>query len=79
MVMNTPPTGPTQALPTTSAVTRSEPLATWRVGQILAATVVAGAAAYLLTLYRVDRPAVRRLAGWLGLRRWAAAPEEVEP
>jgi len=48
-------------------------------GLSLAATVPAGAAAYLLTLYRVDRPAVRRLAGWLGLRRGAAAPEEVEP
>ncbi|MBI5039718.1 MAG: hypothetical protein HZB57_00435 [Gammaproteobacteria bacterium] len=43
--MNTPPTGPTTGpmapLLATTPVARSEPLATWRVGQILAATVTA--------------------------------------
>ncbi len=32
----------------------------------LAATVLAGAATYLTVLYRVDREAVRRMAGWVG-------------
>jgi len=41
MVMSTPPTGPRLPLPITTPVTRSEPLSTWRVGQVLAATVVA--------------------------------------
>ncbi len=41
MAINTPPTGPGLPLTATSPVTRSEPLSTWRVGQILAATVVA--------------------------------------
>ncbi|MBN2112627.1 MAG: lipopolysaccharide biosynthesis protein [Acidimicrobiia bacterium] len=45
----------------------------------LAATVVAGAAAYFTVLYRVDREAVRRLAGWVGLRHRAPAVEEVGP
>lgn len=42
MVTQTPPpTGPLPPLPATPPVARSEPLATWRVGQVLAATVVA--------------------------------------
>lgn len=42
MVMQTPPpTGPMLPLPATTPAARSEPLATWRVGQVLAATVVA--------------------------------------
>lgn len=42
----------------------------------LAAAVVTGAAAYGAVLYRVDREAVRRLAGWAGLRRPPVAREE---
>ena len=41
MVMNTPPAGPRLPLSITTPVNRSEPLSTWRVGQVLAATVVA--------------------------------------
>jgi len=43
----------------------------------LAAAVTAGGTAYFTVLYRVDREAVRRLAGWIGLRRRAPAVEEV--
>jgi len=43
----------------------------------LAAAVTAGAATYFTVLYRVDREAVRRLAGWVGLRHRAHAAEEV--
>jgi len=44
----------------------------------LLASVSAGAAAYLAVLYRVDREAVRRMAGWLGLGRGRRpAPAEV--
>lgn len=43
----------------------------------LAAAVVAGGAAYVAVLYRVDGEAVRRLAGWLGRRRSALAVEEL--
>jgi PST family polysaccharide transporter len=42
----------------------------------LAAAVVAGAATYGAVLYLVDREAVRRLAGWAGLRRRATDLEE---
>jgi PST family polysaccharide transporter len=35
----------------------------------LLAAVVAGSAAYVLVLYRVDTEAVRRMAGWLGMGR----------
>ncbi|MFH1329770.1 MAG: lipopolysaccharide biosynthesis protein [Actinomycetota bacterium] len=41
----------------------------------LAAAVVAGGAAYVAVLYRVDGEAVRRLAGWLGRRRAPAVEE----
>ncbi len=41
MAINTPPTGPGLPLTATPPVTRSAALSTWRVGQILAATVIA--------------------------------------
>jgi O-antigen/teichoic acid export membrane protein len=44
----------------------------------LVAAVAAGAAAYAIVLYRVDRDAVKRMAGWLGWGRRTAVTEVVE-
>jgi len=66
MAITTPPTGPRLPLTATPPVTRSEPLSTWRVGQVLAATVVANPQAGVADL-RIGSLLVKAQTGGLTL------------
>lgn len=66
MAIHTPPTGPSLPATASPAIARSEPLATWRVGQVLAATVVSSPQAGVADL-RIGRLLVKAQTGDMNL------------